>query len=146
MGTQARADRYTYLPMIGVYLMAAWLLKEVAERWPKTRTALAASAVVALLALSAVTFRQVGYWADSYTIFKHAVQVTERNYFAYNHIGIAFDSDGKKMTGGDPQAAKQLFDRLAENFQGPPEETERLATPVVLGLLGREFPGGRQES
>ena len=37
VGTQARADRYTYLPMIGVYLMVAWLLKEVADRWPKAR-------------------------------------------------------------------------------------------------------------
>ena len=35
VGTQARADRYTYLPMIGVYLMIVWLLKEVADRWPK---------------------------------------------------------------------------------------------------------------
>ena len=38
VGTQARADRYTYLPMIGVYLMVVWLLKEVADRWPQSRT------------------------------------------------------------------------------------------------------------
>ena len=52
VGTQARADRYTYLPMIGVYLMVAWLLMEVADRWPKTRMALAAASVVALRAVS----------------------------------------------------------------------------------------------
>ena len=49
VGTQARADRYTYLPMIGVYLMVAWLLMEVADRWPKTRVSLAAASVVVLL-------------------------------------------------------------------------------------------------
>ena len=46
VGTQARADRYTYLPMIGVYLMIVWLLKEVADRWPQTRIALAAASVL----------------------------------------------------------------------------------------------------
>ncbi len=51
VGTQARADRYTYLPMIGVYLMVAWLLKEVADRWPQVRPALAAGGVVVLMAL-----------------------------------------------------------------------------------------------
>ena len=51
VGTQARADRYTYLPMIGVCLMVAWLLKEVADRWPQARVALAAVAVVVLPAL-----------------------------------------------------------------------------------------------
>ena len=50
VGTQARADRYTYLPMIGVYIMVAWLLKEVAHRWPVTRPALAAVGAVVLAA------------------------------------------------------------------------------------------------
>ena len=116
VGTQARADRYTYLPMIGVYLMVAWLLKEVADRWPKTRIALAAASVVVLIVLSAVTFRQVSYWVDSYKLFEHAVQVTDRNYFAYNHIGIAYDSDAKKMTTMDANEAKELFDHLAKDF------------------------------
>ena len=91
VGTQGRADRYTYLPMIGVYLMVVWLLKEVADRWPKTRIALAAAAVLVFAMLSAVTFRQVSYWIDSYTLFQHATEVTDNNWFAYNHIGIAYD-------------------------------------------------------
>ena len=74
VGTQARADRYTYLPMIGVYLMVAWMLMEVVQPlaqdaafpWRPLRSS-------SLLALSAVTFRQVSYWVDSYKLFNHAV-------------------------------------------------------------------------
>ncbi len=121
VGTQARADRYTYLPMIGVYLMVAWLLKEVADRWPKTRTALAAASVVALIALSAVTFRQIGYWVDSYKLFTHATEVTEKNYFAFNHIGIAYDQDARKITQIDPQEALKIFDEVSKYFPGEPK-------------------------
>lgn len=124
VGTQARADRYTYLPMIGVYLMIAWLLKEVADRWPQTRVALATASVVVLVALSVATFRQVSYWVDSYQLFEHAVQVTENNYFAYNHIGIAYDSDAKKMSSIDAKEAEELFDQVAENFKGPPKKID----------------------
>ena len=67
VGTQARADRYTYLPMIGVYLMIVWLVKEAVDRWPKTRIALAAASAIIFTALSATTFQQVSYWINSYT-------------------------------------------------------------------------------
>ena len=129
VGTQGRADRYTYLPMIGVYLMVAWLLKEVADRWPQTRVAVASVCVAVLLVLSAVTFRQVSYWIDSYKLFEHAVEVTEKNYFAYNHIGIAYDSDAKKdlaaaEAAADPQVSRDLrktsdeeFDKSADAFR-----------------------------
>ena len=140
VGTQARADRYTYLPMIGVYLMMAWLFKEVADRWPKTRVALAAAAVVVLMAVSAVTFRQVSYWVDSYKIFEHAVQVTERNYFAYNHIGIAYDSDAKKMTSSiGAKEAKELFDHVAENFKGPPQKLDDALKPLLPDDAAEDF-------
>ena len=121
VGTQARADRYTYLPMIGVYLMVAWLLMEVADRWPKARMALVALLVVALIALCAATFRQVGFWVDSYKLFTHAVEVTDKNYFAFNHIGIAYDQDARKISQIDAEDAKKLFDAVSENFPGPPK-------------------------
>jgi tetratricopeptide (TPR) repeat protein len=145
VGTQARADRYTYLPMIGVYLMVAWLLKEVADRWPQLRSALAGGGLVLLLALSAVTFRQVGLWVNSYVLFKNASGIadedyfgytkdgkvdlekamkvaqmsakTEGNYFAFNHIGIAYDKDGKELMRTDMKAGQEAFDRSAAAFQ-----------------------------
>jgi protein O-mannosyl-transferase len=129
VGTQARADRYTYLPMIGVYLMVAWLLKEIADRWPQTRFSLAAACLAALTALSVLTWLQVSYWIDSYKLFEHAVVVTDKNYFAFNHIGIAYDQDAKKDMAAaeaipDPQTAQarrkfaeEEFDHSADAFR-----------------------------
>jgi len=96
-------------------------LMEIADRWPQSRVFLAASSVVVLLALSAVTFCQVSYWVDSYKLFQHAVQVTDKNYFAFNHIGIAYDSDAKEAGRVDPKAADLLFDHVSGYFQGPPK-------------------------
>ena len=140
VGTQSRADRYTYLPMIGVYLMVAWLLKEVADRWPKARVALAVTSVVVLTALCAVTFRQVSYWVDSYKLFQHAADVTEKNYFAYNHIGIAYDSDAKKIVSLDEKDAEDLFDNVAENFQKPPKKLDdSLRQPLASAGAAADF-------
>ena len=130
VGTQSRADRYTYLPMIGVYLMVAWLLKEVADRWPEARIALAAAAVVVFTVLSAISFQQVSYWINSYTLFQHAAQVTRNNWFAYNHIGIAFDKDAKAMSTLDPQAADALFDHVTRYFDGPPKIHDEQKSPL----------------
>jgi tetratricopeptide (TPR) repeat protein len=117
VGTQARADRYTYLPMIGVYLMVVWLLKEAADRWPQTRIALAAAAVLVFTLLSAITFKQVSYWINSYALFQHAVEVTDNNWFAYNHLGIQYNDDGIELLKTDPQAAQDKFDHSAEEFK-----------------------------
>jgi hypothetical protein len=121
VGTQARADRYTYLPMIGISLMVVWLLKEVADRWPKSRLPLAAGSALVLAALSVITFRQVSYWRDSYRLFYHALQVTDDNWFAYNHIGIAYDADARAIDNLDAEQAKKRFEHVSQYFQGPPK-------------------------
>ena len=133
VGTQARADRYTYLPMIGVYLMIAWLLMEIANRWPQVRASLASFCVIALAALSVATFFQVSYWVDSYKLFKHAKDVTERNYFAYNHIGIAYDSDAKKIGNFVGKEADDLFDYVSKYFDGVPEHLDDSLKPLLFG-------------
>jgi tetratricopeptide (TPR) repeat protein len=144
VGTQARADRYTYLPMIGVYLMVAWLLKEVADRWPSSRPVLAACGAVVLVTMCAASFKQVSYWKDSYVLFKHASGIndedyfgytkdgkvdlekaslvkqmrdkTDDDYFAFNHIGIAYDKDGKEHMRTNAEKGQEDFDRSAAAF------------------------------
>jgi superkiller protein 3 len=97
--------------------MIVWLLKEVADRWPKTRVVMAAAAVLVFAALGAITFKQVSYWKNSYVLFEHAAQVTDDNWFAYNHLGIKYDEDGMELLKTDPEAAQERFDRSAENFK-----------------------------
>jgi protein O-mannosyl-transferase len=75
VGLQAMADRYAYLPLIGLFIIVVWELGEAAERWRVPMFALAAAATIVGIALSVVTVIQVGYWRDSVTLCAHARQV-----------------------------------------------------------------------
>jgi tetratricopeptide (TPR) repeat protein len=87
VGFQARADRYTYLPLVGVSFAAAWWAA------PRVRGGLrataAAATAAALLGLAAAAFVQTGYWRDSATLMGRTVAVTERNAVALNNLGTA---------------------------------------------------------
>jgi tetratricopeptide (TPR) repeat protein len=78
VGGQAMADRYTYAPSIGLFLVVAWEGAELADRRGARRGARAVAAA-ALVALAAITWRQVGRWSDQVTLFTHAVEVTGDN-------------------------------------------------------------------
>lgn len=84
VGIQSMADRYTYLPMLGVLVAIAWTGR---ESW-SSRAGRAVAAVV-LVALAARTYDQLGVWRDSFTLFDHAIRVTENSYLAYNNRGLA---------------------------------------------------------
>jgi protein O-mannosyl-transferase len=86
VGRQAMADRYTYIPSIGLFLAVCWELRSLAGS-RKRRAALAAAAVAAILALTAATRQQVRHWSDSISLFRHAVEVTHDNYVA--RLGLA---------------------------------------------------------
>ena len=90
VGAQGMADRYTYLPMIGVYIMIVWGGAELAARSPDLRIAIGIAAGIILTAWTALAFAQVRTWRTSETVFQHAVDVTSDNYFAYNHLGLAY--------------------------------------------------------
>ena len=88
------ADRYAYLPFIGLYLMICWGVAELAQQRRLDR-ALPAACIAVLLALMIVTYRQVGYWQDDVTLWSHAAQVTRGNYVAEDNLGEALVDEGK---------------------------------------------------
>ena len=90
VGAQARADRYTYLPMVGLGIMLAWGLLEVL----KTRVAVSA-AIAACLACAVVCEAQIQYWRSSETLFAHALEVTGGNYLAHHNLGVALAGEGR---------------------------------------------------
>ena len=95
VGIQSMADRYTYLPLIGLFIMVVWGIADLmpARRW---RTEVLAVGGVSLLAACAVlTERQIRFWRDSATLFGHAVRVTRDNYLAYNNLGFYLSGLGK---------------------------------------------------
>lgn len=88
-GMQARADRFTYVPHIGLILLIVWAGREWSMGRPRLRVGLVLASVVLLLACLAGTWTQVGFWRDSRTLWEHALEVTTDNYLAHNGVGIA---------------------------------------------------------
>jgi Tfp pilus assembly protein PilF len=86
-GAQALADRYTYVPLIGVFVMIAWGIPAVLEGWRFRRTTLMLMGGAMLFAFSAVAWNQTGYWKNNLTLFTHALNVTEKNWLAWTNIG-----------------------------------------------------------
>ena len=90
VGSQARADRYTYIPLIGLFIIVAWGVPELLKNWRFRKKALIALPALCILCLFLLTWRQVGYWRNSITLFDHVLKVTDRNAIAYNTRGIAY--------------------------------------------------------
>jgi len=95
VGTQAMADRYTYLPLIGIYILLAWGVGELAARRPRGRLVLAAGIPVLLAACMTFTWFQVGRWQSSLTLFEHALRVTSDNPVARLNYGVALADLGR---------------------------------------------------
>jgi len=95
VGIQSMADRYTYLPLIGLFIVLVWGLADALPAGPGRPRALAAAAALSLVACAALTLRQLGFWHDSETLFRRAVQVTPNNYLAYNNLGHYLSGKGK---------------------------------------------------
>lgn len=93
VGAQAMADRYTYIPLIGLFIAIVWGISDVLGG--RGTTALRIGAGVVIVALAAVTWVQVGYWRDSVTLLEHAVAVTSDNYIAHNSLGSAYAELGR---------------------------------------------------
>ena len=90
VGSQALADRYTYVPLIGLFIMAAWGVPELLKNWRYRKEALAASSALILMCLLIFTWTQVGYWRSSVELYDHALKVTGNNDTIHNNRGDAY--------------------------------------------------------
>jgi cytochrome c-type biogenesis protein CcmH/NrfG len=95
VGNQARADRYTYIPLIGVFLIAAYVVPERVTRL-QARMA-AAVAVVVVIAFAAAAYVQVGYWRDPYTVNRRAIAVTEKNWYSHGSLGNVLQDEAERL-------------------------------------------------
>ncbi len=89
VGRQSMADRYTYIPFIGLFIIIAWGMQLFAGDNRYRRAAVSAAAGIMLLALSACTWLQIGHWKDSMTLFSHAIKTVPDNYIAHEITGYA---------------------------------------------------------
>jgi len=89
------ADRYTYISLIGIFIMIAFGIPDVLKKWQYQRIFLSLSAGGILSILMVLTWIQVGYWKNSITLFEHALNVTSNNYLAHNNLGVVQARRGK---------------------------------------------------
>ena len=94
VGTQAMADRYTYIPLVGLYIIIAWSVYDVVVRRRHCGIILAGMTLVVCIPLMICTFRQVGYWRNSASLFERALKVTSKNYVAHTGLGVVFAEQG----------------------------------------------------
>jgi len=94
VGNQAMADRYTYVPLVGIFIAAVWGVGELTKHWRLARVVLPAVAAVVIVAFVTLTRAQAATWRDSETLWRHALAVTDNNYFAHGGLGAAMLSRG----------------------------------------------------
>jgi protein O-mannosyl-transferase len=112
VGDQAMADRYTYFPLIGIFIAAVFAFEEWVCRFRFQKIAGAVAGVVILSACLALTENQLRYWHDSESLFTHALAVTKDNALAHLNLGAAFEENGKSA-----EALSQYQQALALNPQ-----------------------------
>jgi len=95
VGIQSMADRYSYVPIVGLFIIIAWGIPDLLPQRPWRESLLAVGAALALVACSTFTVRQVQFWRTSETLFRRAVQVTSKNYLAYNNLGFYLAGHGR---------------------------------------------------
>ena len=95
VGVQSMADRYTYIPSIGLFLLIVWGLGELVRERPRAEAVFAAAAVASTIACACVTTKQIAFWHDSVSLFQRAITVTSDNYLAYNNLGFDLSAQGK---------------------------------------------------
>jgi tetratricopeptide (TPR) repeat protein len=95
VGVQRMADRYTYIPFIGLFIVVAWGMADISSKWSRLKNIQRLFAGVMLIFFAIAAWFQAGTWENGITLFFHTVKVTHNNSIAYCGLGQAFDRHGK---------------------------------------------------
>jgi len=92
---QFMADRFTYVPLIGIFLLIVWVVADLCAGWRHHRQVLGTFAAIILLALIADAHKQTSFWQNSETLFRHAYNITDANDLAAYNVGLCLDTKGQ---------------------------------------------------
>ena len=127
VGDQAMADRYSYIPLTGLFIIIAWGVSEILLKWQYRKIILGASSLIILLILAICSYVQSGYWKDSVSLCTHALKVTKDNYKAHFNMAVALRDIDK-------------FDEAALEFQ----KCFQIKPDAALAINGLGVIFGRQ--
>ena len=96
-GAQAMADRYTYVPLIGLFIMIAWGIPDLLGKWRHRRIVFSFSAGLVLSAVMLCTWFQLHHWRDSISLWKNALRMTHNNWIAHNNLGKFLLDEGWRI-------------------------------------------------
>ena len=130
IGSFSHADRYTYVPLIGIFIMAVWGLAELAETWNVPKRVVVVATGTALVALTACAGVQVSYWRESETLFRRAIDVGQESSLAYSSLGVV------AMEKKDYKEAKRL---LLKSLDLAPDSLSALNNLSSLALKWQRY-------
>jgi len=126
VGAQSRADRYMYLPLVGILIIGAWFCGELIPKNNAWRQGVFVAGLIAVTALAAIAFLQVSRWRNSVTLNAYSARVTHDNYIVLNNLGAALLSAGRLQEAQVP---------LQEALRIKPDH---VATLINLGMVRHE--------
>jgi protein O-mannosyl-transferase len=97
VGSQAMADRYMYLPQIGLCIALAWGVAQFTQSWPYRRWAYSIASASVLAVLMGLTWHQTSFWHDTETLWTHTLACTSQNYTAHNNLGYVLGQTGRQQ-------------------------------------------------
>src|SRR5437667_9457648 len=130
VGEQARADRYTYLPQVGLYLALTWTIVDLSASWRRRREILGVAAAVVITALTWRAWIQASYWKNSETLWTHTLAVTSDNDVAHNNLGFIF------LRRGELDEAISHFQTALNIRANNPQTHYNLGSALVHNNLG----------
>jgi protein O-mannosyl-transferase len=123
VGGQSMADRFTYVPLIGLFLIVSWGMADLLARWPRGPIALQTAAALAILACAATAHAQVQHWKNSLALWEHTVEVTTENDLAHAKLGALLATEGRTDEAiAHYTEAARIVDRLGSKAGGGPRE------------------------
>ncbi len=116
VGLQAMADRYTYIPLIGLFIMMAWGVPDLAQKWRYGKLTMVTTAAVFVSLFTAASWLQTQHWTNSVTLFQHSLEITQGSYKVHANLGNALARQGrlKEALEHYSQALRILPDMAAE--------------------------------
>jgi len=130
VGHQQRADRYTYVPLIGISIMVAWAAAEAFQKWPRAQKAFSGVAIAVCTTWMLITWVSIQYWKNSAALYTHAIAVTDANYLAHMNLGVDLVAQGRYQEG-----MRELNTSLEENQD---QTHARNSLGVALYMVGRK--------